>query len=146
MSMVRVDNIPLEVHSSAERAFELISDLRHEPEWNPDTLGAQVEGPIGAGTVFHVVGRVMGREQRFDVRIVRYEPPRLVQAVVDMTPMRITYTYTVEPSSDGVRILHSADIEPRGMMIMMAPFVAKIFRNHFDVIFPKLKELLEKAV
>src|SRR5262245_46395555 len=52
-TMVRVDITPLEVHSSAERAFELISDLRHEPEWNPDTLGAQVEGAIGVGTVFH---------------------------------------------------------------------------------------------
>jgi hypothetical protein len=30
-------------------------------------------------------------------------------------------------------------------MKMMAPFVAKIFRNHFDVIFPKLKALLERA-
>jgi uncharacterized protein YndB with AHSA1/START domain len=146
--MVRVET-PFEVHSSAERAFELISDLRHEPEWNPDTLGAQVEGPIGVGTVFHVVGRVMGREQRFDVRIARYEPPRLVEAVIDMTPMLITYTYVVEPSPSedgGVRILHSAEIEPRGMMKMMAPFVGKIFRDHFDVIFPKLKALLEKAV
>jgi uncharacterized protein YndB with AHSA1/START domain len=126
-------------------SFGASFDLRHEPEWNPDTLGAQAEGPIGCGTVFHVVGRVMGREQRFDVRIVRYEPPRLVEAEVEMTPMRITYTYTVEPSDDGVRILHSAQIEPRGMMKMMAPFVAKIFRNHFDVIFPKLKALLERA-
>jgi hypothetical protein len=49
-------------------SFGASFDLRHEPEWNPDTLGAQVEGPIGCGTVFHVVGRVM--------------------------PMRITYTYT----------------------------------------------------
>src|SRR5437762_933774 len=139
--MVRVET-PLSVHSSPERAFEFVADVRHEAEWNPNFTGAQLEGSInrklGVGSLFHVIGRVMGRETRFDVRIVRYEPPRLVSAVVDMTPMRITYTYTVEPSSDGVRILHSADIEPRGMMIMMAPFVAKIFRNHFDVIFPKL--------
>src|SRR5262245_48771636 len=125
--MVRVDT-PLEVHSSPERVFEFLADLRHEPEWNPNTLGAQAEGPIGVGTIFHVVGKVMGRETSFDVRIVRYEPPRLVSAVVEMEPMEITYTYTVEPSDDGVRILHSADIEPRGMLKMMTPQVGKIFR------------------
>jgi diacylglycerol O-acyltransferase / wax synthase len=143
--MVRIDT-PLSVHSSPERVFEFLADLRHEAEWNPNTLGAQVDGPIGVGTVFHVLGKVMGRETPFDVRVVRYEPPRLVEAVMDLLPMQIRYTYTVEPSEDGVRVLHSADIEPRGMMKMMAPFVGKIFRNHFDVIFPKLKELLEKAV
>jgi hypothetical protein len=144
--MVRVDT-PLEVHSSAERAFEFVADLRHEAEWNPNMMTAQPvpEGPIGAGTIFHVTGLVMGRETRFDVRIVRYEPPRLVSAVVEMAPMQITYTYTVEPSDDGVRILHSADIEPRGMMKMMAPFVGKIFRNQLDTVFPRLKELLERA-
>jgi uncharacterized protein YndB with AHSA1/START domain len=92
--MVRVET-PLSVHSSPERAFELISDPRREPEWNPNTLGAVSEGPIGEGTIFHVTGRVMGQTRSFDVRIVRYEPPRLVSAVVEMTPMRITYTYTV---------------------------------------------------
>ena len=145
--MVRVET-PLEVHSSPERAFEFVADVRHEAEWNPNLTGAQLEGSanrtIGVGSVFHVIGKVMGREMRFDVRIVRYEPPHVVSAVVEMAPMQITYTYTVEPSDDGVRILHSADIEPRGMMKMMTPFVGKIFRNQLELVFPRLKELLER--
>lgn len=146
--MVRVDT-PLRVNRpglSGSRAFEMVADVRHELLWNPDTLGAQAEGPVGEGTVFHVVGRVMGREAPFDVRIVRYQPPRLVEAVVELTPMQIRYSYIVEPTEDGVSIVHSCEIEPRGMMKMMTPFVGKIFRNHFDLIFPRLKELLEKAV
>lgn len=140
--MVRVDT-PLEVQSSPERAFEFVADLRHEPLWNHNTLGAQADGPIGVGTVFHVVGMLMGQELGFDVRIVRYEPPLFVSAVADLMPMEIRYSYTLEPSDRGVRILHSAEIEPRGMMKIMGPFVGRVFRRHFDVVFPKLKELLE---
>ena len=144
--MVKVET-PLSVHSSAERAFEFVADLRHEAEWNPNTHAVEPRpaGPIGVGTVFRVQGRVMGRESCFDVRIVRYQPPHLVSAVVESLPLQITYTYTVEPSEDGVKILHSAEIEPRGMMKLMAPFVGQIFRNQFDLVFPKLKEALERG-
>src|SRR6266849_4123072 len=139
--MVTIDTTLL-ISSPPETVFEYVADLRKEVRWNPTVLTAALttDGRLRAGSVFRIKAQQFGE---FDVRIVRYEPPGLVSAVAEMKPMRSAYTYHVEPIDGGSRLRHSTDITPRGAMNLLRPFVGIIVRRQLNMMFSRLKELLE---
>jgi hypothetical protein len=42
----------IEVHAGAETVWDVLTDIRRWPEWNPDVKSVSLEGDLAEGTVF----------------------------------------------------------------------------------------------
>ncbi|HEX9410262.1 MAG TPA: SRPBCC family protein [Actinomycetota bacterium] len=60
-----------------------------------------------------------------------------------MSSMDIHYTLTFEPVPEGTRMRWSGDLEPRGLLKLMGPMVARMGQRQERMIWASLKRLLE---
>jgi hypothetical protein len=73
------DDAPIKAEASAtvaapiETVWQLFSRVDRWPEWNPDALGASIEGPFAAGTAFGY-----GTGSRHVLTLAAVEPPTFV--------------------------------------------------------------------
>jgi hypothetical protein len=114
-----------------------------------------------AGTVtyllVHPLNRPSASDARFDVilaavpigyawlgrLITGYDPPGRVVFEVRMGKMQPTTTFTIAPQGQGCRITRRIDMEPQGMMRVMAPFVGGMMRKRNAGFLATLKRTLE---
>jgi carbon monoxide dehydrogenase subunit G len=129
----------------AAEIFEFVSDLRNDPRWHTDILEARLaeEGPIGKGSTFAVRFRpFMGRSEG-TVTVSDYEPPRRLVLKGKMGKMAPTLILSVEPQGEGSRFTRRVEMEPPGMMRLMAPFMGGMFRKQNAGFVANLKRVLE---
>lgn len=67
-----------DIPRSVEDTFAFISDFRHAPRWDPQTLQAYKvsDGPIGRGTRYLLIGEFMWQKLILPYEIVGYKPPK----------------------------------------------------------------------
>jgi mannose-6-phosphate isomerase-like protein (cupin superfamily)/uncharacterized protein YndB with AHSA1/START domain len=94
-----------DVDAPAEAVFDAIADARTYPEWwRPVYIGVEAEGPPAVGQVSrqHFKGR-LPYQLRTTSRIVRLDPPRVVEAEVD-GDLRGRGIWTLTPSDGGTHV------------------------------------------
>ena len=66
------------VANPRQEAFAFVSDLRHAASWDPLVVRASKEtaGPIGVGTRFTLVARLLGRQVELPYEVVEHEAGR----------------------------------------------------------------------
>lgn len=117
----------IDIAADPERVFELVSDVRNEPVWNPDCLHVNLvgDGPIGLGTRY--TAQWKGTPELL-VECVAYEAPTS-WTNVSGGPLSIRTTFTVTPTPSGCRLSNVFEIQPHGLGWLMAPlFVRSIKR------------------
>ena len=129
----------------AEQVFAFVSDVRNDPQWHTDVLEAEYDGPgpLATGTAFRTrfkpfMGLSEGRGT-----VTAYEPPRRVVFTAQMGTLEPVLTLTVEPDGGGSRITRHLDMEPHGMLKIMAPFTGGMMRKRNAGFLTNLKRVLE---
>jgi polyketide cyclase/dehydrase/lipid transport protein len=79
------------------------------------------------------------------VTVAAYEPPRRLVLGGQMGKMAPTVTQTVEPQGDGSRFTRRVEMEPPGIMRLMAPFMGGTFRKKNAGFVANLKRVLEAS-
>lgn len=129
----------------ATEVFAFVSDIRNDPQWHTDVIEARVAGggPIEQGTTFAVKFKpFMGKSDR-TVTVSEYESPRRLVLKGKMGKMEPTLILTVEPQADGSRFTRRVEMEPPGIMRVMAPFMKGMFRKQNAGFVANLKSVLE---
>jgi carbon monoxide dehydrogenase subunit G len=130
-----------------EDVFAFLGDVRNEPSWHTDVLEATLaSGSTDAvGCVYEIkVKPVMGITGG-TVKLARYSPPNTIVYEVDMGKMQPTTTFTVRPEGAGSRVSRKVEMEPRGMMKLMAPMMGGMFRKRNQMFVANLKQTLERS-
>ena len=102
--MARFD-VAITIKRPIEDVFAVLSDFSNGSKWassaaEPATKTS--DGPIGVGTTWHEVGKVVGRTIETDFEFTEFETNRRV--VYTMTkPFPMTSTVTFEPVAGGTR-------------------------------------------
>ena len=125
--------------------FAFLGDVRNEPAWHTDVLEATLrEGATDkVGSVYEIkVKPVMGITGG-TVKLSEYSPPSTIVYTVDMGKMKPTTTFTVRPEGAGSRVSRKVEMEPRGMMKLMAPLMSGMFRKRNEMFVANLKRALE---
>jgi uncharacterized protein YndB with AHSA1/START domain len=119
--MIRFTNT-IDINRPPEEVFDYVSDLAHTPEWNwaiAETVKTG-PGPIGEGTTYQQSRRV-SEQATENLQISVLEPPRRLQ--VDGTlarrPARLNYEFT--PHKGGGRLTNLVELEPHGVIRLLAP-------------------------
>jgi Polyketide cyclase / dehydrase and lipid transport len=128
-----------------EEVFDFVVDERNESSYNPKMRRAELisDGPIGVGTRFRAETVSMGRPVEMVIEFTGYERPRRLASSTHMSTMDLHGVLTFDPVPEGTRMGWSWDLEPRGILNVMGPLVARMGRRQELRIWTGLKHLLE---
>src|SRR5689334_19351046 len=91
------------IDASPERVFDILADLRNDPEWNSRITSAELRSsePVGPGSQFAIVNG----GSPYEVTVATHDrPSRLLLEAHGKPDLTIAYTLT---SADGGTDLHS---------------------------------------
>lgn len=115
---------------SAQRVFEYMSHFDNAAEWDPGVRRAEHRGggAIGVGSEFHLVTLFRGKEVPLTYRIIDFDSPWRV--VLEARNSRIVSRdeVTVRETPTGSQVVYSADLSFRGLWVVLAPVLPRLFR------------------
>ncbi len=137
--------LSISVTASAEMAFDFVVDPTNERDWNPGVVrAAQTSpGPIGVGSTFEVVGKMMGREMVVSLKVTEFDPPRWLVTLATSGPMTFHTTYEVVPDAAGTTVTMSVEAVPSGPLRILKPLIAAGFARRQRRLMPGLKVAID---
>jgi hypothetical protein len=85
----------------------------------------------------------MGRAVDMVIQFTGFERPRRIEETVHLSSMDLQGALTFEPVPEATRMRWSWEVEPRGILKVMRPLVARMGRRQEQRIWTSLKHLLE---
>ncbi|PSL04614.1 polyketide cyclase/dehydrase/lipid transport protein [Haloactinopolyspora alba] len=131
------------IRCTPAEAFDYLSDLRSEHEWNPDCQMVEklTEGPIGVGTTYRAKWRHGGPP--IEPEVVAYDRPHMWRTH-NGGPLEVTFTGRVEGVAEGTLLSIEFAPRPHGWFRLAFPlFLVSIRRaekNHMR----HIREALER--
>jgi uncharacterized protein YndB with AHSA1/START domain len=138
-------NGEITINRPVQEVFDFVADERNEPRYNPRMLSAEKlsPGPVGLGSQFRVVMQSRPRPVEMTIECTGYEPPRRLASTTHLSTMDIQGTLTFDPVPTGTRMCWSWQLQPRGVLRLMTPLVARMGRRQEQRIWASLKRVLE---
>ena len=116
-------------------AFWFIADFANAMIWDPGTVSSTRLGdaPVGVGSAFRLDVRVGSRTAPMTYRIELLEPGHRVVLTGDGEQVRARddIAFTVLPDG-GTRVDYTADLELKGWLRLLQPFLGGTFRKIGD--------------
>jgi hypothetical protein len=134
----------LHAERPAEEVFDFLADLRNESRWNPRTrrLTLATSGPIAAGAVFR------GEYQGLGVLVTtltEYDRPSRIRFRSEGPRARIDGVFEIAPAGQGVDVALDAEVQPRGVLALLAPMMGPAFRRQNAVAAVRLTQAIESG-
>lgn len=130
------------------QVYSYVLDLpSNGPEWAPDLESVQkaTEGPIGAGTRFEQLQKVMGRSRTTYLTFTDVDPERRIDAAAELGPMSPTASLSFEQADDGTRVSVAGEGNPKGAFKLLTPIFARVGQRMWDARLARLKQVLERS-
>ena len=133
------------INRPVEEVFDVVADERNEVRYNPRLLWVEKisSGPIRRGTQFRAATKTMGRPVEMTIEFTDYERPRRLASLTYLPTMEIQGTLSFDPVPEGTRMRWSWELQPRGVLRLLAPLIARIGRHQEEIIWADLKRFLE---
>jgi hypothetical protein len=142
--MARIEG-EIMINRPLEEVFDFVADERNEPRFNPGMLRAELltPGRVGLGSRFRAEMRTRPRPVVMTTEFTGYERPRRLALRGHLSAMEIRGALTFDPVPGGTRLRWSWDVQPRGLLKLAAPMVARIGARQEEAIWTNVKRLLE---
>lgn len=116
----------IEINTSADKVWAVISDLKRMGEWSPQCKKMIVRGePIGVGTRTININRRGPLVWPTTAKIVRFVPDQ--ELAFKIAENRTVWSYTIEPSADGVTVTERREAANGTTTKVSAFLVDKVF-------------------
>ena len=131
----------------AADVFTFVADVRNEPQWHTDLLEASpiMDGPIGEGSTFAVRFKPFMGVSEGKMTISEYNLPRRAVFDVQMGTTAARVTMTIEPEGAGSLITRYVEMQPSGLMRMLAPIMRIMMGKEMAGHLANLKRALETS-
>jgi Polyketide cyclase / dehydrase and lipid transport len=141
--MARIEG-EIMINRPVEEVFDFVADERNEPHYNPRMVRAEMlsPGPVGLGSRFRAEMRTRPRPVVMTTELAGYERPRQLASTTCLSTMDIQGTLTFDPVA-GTRMRWAWELEPRGLLKLLTPIVARIGQRQERAIWTGLKRVLE---
>ena len=129
---------------SVEEAFDYLADFTNATEWDPNTTSSQcIEGEPGTpGSRYKVVTEFGGREMELTYETIEVDRPRKVVLQSGNGSTEIRDTMTFKSTGGGSMVTYDANVAPKGLVKLIDPILAIIFKRVGD----RAAEGLRKAL
>ncbi len=132
------------IAAPAERVFDYVTDVRREPEWNPQLREVEklTPGPVGAGTRYRVrFGRGVGAAV---IENTAYDRPRGWSAVSTSRRLDVRFWGEVTGLPDGCQLAVRNELSPRGALRVLSPVLRRVVRRSWDKDLATIKAIVER--
>jgi uncharacterized protein YndB with AHSA1/START domain len=132
------------IERPAEEIFDVLADIRRNPEWCPAFGRTEklTPGPVGSDTVFRTSLRGMGDLQ---IRVTRYERPRRIWFTTRAKTAEIKHNFVLTSGDGGTYVEQEIDVRPRAVLRLVAPVMALMLRRSIQSNTAALKAYLESG-
>ena len=117
-----------------EDVFAVMSDFSNGSKWasgSSEPAERTSDGPIGVGSTWHAVGKVVGRKIETDFEYTEFKVDRKIAYTITK-PFPMTATVVFEPVADGTRVRQTIEGEPGGFFKLAEPLVVKMSQRQFQ--------------
>ena len=132
------------IDRSPEEVFDAIADVLASPEWIESVLEIRDYSgdPIGVGSTYKQVSKMLGKEFTIDIEVITFEPSaRNGERFAGVIPGEMEIT--LEQVDGGTDVHIDAEIEPGGFFGLAAPLLKKSIQKQLSGDMNRLKEILE---
>lgn len=142
--MVRIQGATV-IARSVEDVFDFVADERNEPTYNSRMVRAEkvTSGPIAKGTRWRATVESRGRLLDMKMEVTDYTRPTRLGTTTSMSTAEIRGFMTFEPDPVGTRMRWSWELQPKGVLRLIGPVIARIGRRQETEIWAGLKQYLE---
>lgn len=134
------------IRRPAQDVFGYLADGTRNPEWRTGVIEIRQTSAGPAATYRQVLSGPGGRRIDGDYRVTVFEPPRRLEFEVTAGPARPngTFELTEGPDQGSTVVRFALDLEPAGLMRLMAPMITRQMRREVAQL-DSLKAVLESG-
>lgn len=142
--MTKIDHT-LVINRPVEDVFAYHDDPDNMPKWETAILVYEQtsEGPIGVGTTFREVRKLMGRRLESASQITAYKVNQTYAIKTTSGPISYEATMTFESVDGSTRIKVVAELEPGGIFKLVEPIFRRVVQKQIEGHLSNLKDLME---
>jgi len=135
----------IEIKQPVDAVFKYATDIKNWPQWETNCLEAEQtsKGPVGIGTTFKGVNKVMGRLMPWTSTVKAYEPNKLWGEVIFSGKTMIEVRIVFEPLDRATKVTMKYEMAVEGLLRFFAPMVTSSMRKQTAENLANLKKLLE---
>jgi uncharacterized protein YndB with AHSA1/START domain len=137
----------IEIAEPVDKVFSFISNLENTPRWNDDIVKTKKmsPGPIQEGTVFRQYRDGPGGAGEV-VAIRLHAPPERLELQARLADSPAQVTYELDALDGGTQITTEIELEPKGVMKLIAPVVESRVRDSVAEDLAELKRAIVRAM
>jgi uncharacterized protein YndB with AHSA1/START domain len=135
----------LQIDVPPEALFDLVSDQRNEPQYNPNLRRVRklTDGPIGVGTLYSAEMTTRSGVTPMTIEVTAFERPGRLSSATRLDAMAIDGELTLDPTPSGTRLHWAWDVQPKGALALMTPVVRWMGVRQERRIWTGLKQYVE---
>jgi uncharacterized protein YndB with AHSA1/START domain len=132
------------IYRPPAEVFAYLARFENVPRWN-DAIGETRKlssGPVGVGSRY-VQTRTLPRRSTETFEVTEYEPDRKLSVRGKFGPFPGRLTYVLEPMGTGTKLTNAVDLEPSGLLSVVAPLATSRVKTAVAANLGTLKQILE---
>jgi len=142
--MARIEE-RVDIKRPADVVFAYTTDAKNWPKWQSTMPEAEQTspGPVGVGTIFKGVIRMMGRSMKWTATATEYEPYRKFGKNIACGSVTNEQRNAYDPIEGGTRFTIVYEMKVGGVMKLFSPMIVSSTRKGLRKALNNLKSLLE---
>lgn len=138
----------IDVQCPVPDVFDVVGNLENDPKWQKAVTPATKvsEGPIGEGTRFRHLVRLMGRQSAIDIEFRQYVPGQRYVLDCVTGPFEFMTDVRFEPIPGGTRLVTMVAGQPKGILKLAAVTLSNYRRREIDADLQTLKRMMEAGL
>ena len=135
----------IQINRPQQEVFDFVTDLANDPKWQSsiESVERSSDGPIGAGSTWHYVTKMLGRKSEAEIQMTSFDPPNGASVKAIGGPVPFENTYKFEAQDGGTLLTVSGQAELGGFFKIAEGLAGKQIEKQIEADGAALKKLLE---
>jgi carbon monoxide dehydrogenase subunit G len=133
------------INRPQQEVFDFVTDLSNDSKWQSsiESVERVSDGPIGVGSTWRYVTKLLGRKNETEIQMTSYDPPRqsTVKAVGGPIPFENTHKFQKQDSGTLLTFIGQAELG--GFFKIAEGLAGKQIEKQIESDAAALKKLLE---
>jgi uncharacterized membrane protein len=137
----------VDIRRPPSEVFAFVGNHENLPVWTVGVKRATrtTPPPVGVGTRYDVVGRILGRRVKSTYEVTAYEPGRVVAGRMESSFFSFDEEYRFEGNGNGrTRVRLRADARPGGVVRFLRPVLGPALQRQVRADHRRLRTALER--
>ncbi len=135
------------INRPPQEVFDFLTDPGNDPQWRSSAVSGEwtSEDPIGVGSTFSSVDKLLGRKMKSTSEVTIWDPPNQFAFKTIGGPMPFESTVAFESKENGTQLTLSGQAELGGVFKIAEGLAGKQIEKQSVADFDALKLLLEEG-